>query len=369
MRRSAFVGDLLRMAANVGMECDETLMAGTITKSSSRIVVLLVAAILIATLLVACGGGGGSNNSNDTGGGGTGGNSGGSTGGSNQPSGQTVVNPQTVFNQLKAARFSKTPTGYGTVSYSQQAPDATDKTNGIVGIVQITFSGSSDALLLAVYGSNDQAAAGMQNYSNLLPSGSARKFLPYLPDADCADGQGGGACGIQSGLILVIAKSKAVAGGAAVLVEAGKALADSVQAKDIVPATGANPTGSSGSDACKLLTASEAASALKTSAVTQRTDLLGNCQYLSQQSPTNSVNLQPDSGGPSKYDFDRNRVTPVQDVTGVGDRAFIFVSQASFVELHILKGNNYVVVVLYNDADPNLTATATALGKIIAKRM
>ncbi len=293
---------------------------------------------------------------------------GGSSSGSNAPSGQAGVTGAALFKELKAARFAKTPQGYGTVTYGEQAPDATDKTNGVVGIVRITFSGSTDALLLAVYGNADQSAAGMQNYSSILPTGNARAFLPYLPDADCANGQGGSACGIQSGLILVIAKS-ANLNGAAVLIEAGKVLADSLQAKDIVPTTTGNPTGSSGAASCKLVTASEAASALKTSAVTQRVDLLGNCQYVSQQSPTDSVNLLIDSGGPSKYDFDHNRISAAQDVSGIGDRAFIFVSQAPFVELHILKGNNYVVVTIYNEGDSSLPASITALGKIVAKRM
>ena len=341
-------------------------MAATISGSSARIAVLLGAAILIATLLVACGGGGGNKVTVTTGG------SGGSTSGSNSstgsnaPSGQASVSGATLFKELKAARFSKTPQGYGNVSYGEQAPDATDKTNGVVGIVKITFSGSTDALLLAVYGNADQAATGMQNYSSILPTGSSRKFLPYLPDADCADGEAGSACGILSGMVLVIAKASNI-NGAAALIEAGKALADSVQVKDVAP----TPAGSTSGDAatCKLVTAAEAASALKTTAVTQRVDLLGNCQYVSQQAPTNSVNISIDTGGPSKYDFDHNRISAAQDVSGIGDRAFVFVSQAPFVELHILKGNKYVILTIYNEGDSNLPTSVQTLGKIVAKRM
>ena len=341
-------------------------MAETIARTSSRIVMLLGVAVLVATLLVACGGGG--NNGSTEGAGNSGAGGAVSSGGSTQPSGQTVVNPQTEFKQLEAARFSQLPQGYGTASYGEQAPDSTDKANGIVGIMRITFSGSSDALLLAVYNSPDQANKAMQSFSNLLPTGNARKFLPYLPDADCADASGGGACGILSGNILVVAKSKQVANGAAALIEAGKAMADSVQGKDIVPA-GSSASGDNTSAACKLITPDEAQSALKATAVTQHVDRLGNCQYASAQSPTDSVNLQPDSGGASKYAADHSRLTGVKDVNGVGDKAFLFVSQAPYVELHILKGNNYVVLTVYNEHDADLTGTVTALGKLVAKRM
>jgi hypothetical protein len=158
-------------------------------------------------------------------------------GGSSAPSssGQSDSSSQALFKKLLAARFAEAPQGYGAPTYGQQALDAIDKDNGLVGIVKITFAGTSDTLLFGVYSDLGKATTAAQDFSGLLPSGGARKSLPYLPGAICADGSTGGTCGIQAGVVFVLAAAKSVDGGAGTLVQAGDVLVNQILAASPSP--------------------------------------------------------------------------------------------------------------------------------------
>ena len=277
---------------------------------------------------------------------------------------------QALFDKLLAAKLSP-PRGYGAASASPQELTGDDKTSGLLGIVKITFAGSSDTLRLGVYGTADQASAAGMTFSQALPAGGSRKFLPYLPDAICAETSKGGACGIQQGVVFLYATAQSVDNGASALVQSGNQLVEDLQG---APAPAAAPASSSadsgsGADTCALLTSAEAASALHAPNVTVTRQALGICDIKAPSRAGDGITIQPDDGGPSKYAFDRNRISNVRDVSGVGDKAFVFASVAGFDELHILKGSRYVVVMVVSSGDRALLDTTVSVGKLIAGRM
>lgn len=281
-------------------------------------------------------------------------------------SGSDSGSTSSLYTQLLNAKFDQAPKGYGRASFSSQSLDSTNRSNGVNGIVKVTFSGSSDYLLLAVYDSAEESGQGAQDFSNMLPSGSARTFLPFLPNADCATGQNAATCGIVEGQVLVVSVAPSGMNGASTLVQAGDQLAISYEGSAPNPSPKTAPASSGQLDACSLLTASEAESALQTSNITPRPDPLGNCNYQSASETDGGIEIQPEAGGATKYNFDKqqNNGFQSQDLSGIGDKAWAFFSAAGSTQVHILKGNNYVIVIV-----PGSLNTAKAVAKEVAGRM
>ncbi|MGH2633239.1 MAG: hypothetical protein ACRDG3_07500, partial [Tepidiformaceae bacterium] len=117
-------------------------------------------------------------------------------------------------------------------------------------------------------------------------------------------------------------------------------------------------------DGCSLLTASEAEAALHVSNITPRPDSFGNCSYKGASETDGGIEISPEDGGASKYNFDHSNIDNPQDLSGIGDKAFAFVSAAGFTEIHILKGGNYVVVNF-----PGALSAARTIAKEVAGRM
>ena len=268
-----------------------------------------------------------------------------------------------LYKQLLKGKLDPSPKGYGSASFKSQSLDDTDRSDGVDGIVKITFGGSSDYLLVAVYNSQAQASQGSQDYSDMLPSGGARQFLPYLPGADCATGGGHASCGVQEGSVFVISVANDMPGAAA-LIQSGDKLVASYQGDSVTSSPEDSPSSTAQADGCSLLTASEAEAALHVSDITPRADSFGNCTYQDVFSSAGSIEVQPEDGGASKYSFDHSNIDHPQDLSGIGDKAFAFVSAGGFTEIHILKGGNYVVVNF-----PGSLSAAEKVAKEVAGRM
>ena len=278
-------------------------------------------------------------------------------------SGSNSDSASALYKQLLKGKFDSSPKGYGSASFKSQSLDDTDRSNGVAGVVKITFSGSSDYLLVAVYNSIEQTGRGSANFSGQLPAGSSERFLPYLPNADCATGGGRAECSIQEESVLVISVAADMT-GASTLIQSGDQLAQSYQGASASSSPTDSPTSSGQADGCSLLTASEAAAALHASSITPRADSFGNCTYQDVFSSNGSIEIQPEDGGASKYDFDHSNIDHPQDLSGIGDKAFAFVSAAGFTEVHILKGSHYVVVNF-----PGSLSAAEKVAKEVAGRM
>ena len=268
-----------------------------------------------------------------------------------------------LYKQLLQGRFAQSPKGYGSASFKAQSLDDTERSDGVAGVVKVTFSGSSDYLLVAVYNSIEQTGLGSADFSTQLPEGSAQQFLPYLPDAVCATGGGKAACSIQEESVLVISVATDMT-GASTLIQNGDQLVTSYQGVAPNQSPASSPTSTGQLDGCSLLTASEAAAALHASSIAPRPDSFGNCTYQDVFSSNGSIEIEPEDGGASKYAFDHSNITNPEDVSGIGDKAFAFVSAAGFTEVHILKGSNYVVVNF-----PGSLSAAEKVAKEVAGRM
>ena len=268
-----------------------------------------------------------------------------------------------LYKQLLNGKFDQSPKGYGTATFKSQSLDDTDRSDGVNGIVKITFRGSSDYLLVAVYNSEDQANQASQDYSDMLPSGGDRQFLPFLPGADCATGQGHASCGIQEGSVLVVSMADNMT-GASNLIQSGDALATSYQGEAANPSPDASPSADSAAGGCSLLTASEAEAALHVSNITPHPDAFGNCSYKGTSETDGGIEVLPEVAGASKYGFDHSNIDHPQDLSGIGDKAFAFASAAGFTEIHILKGDKYVVVNF-----PGSLSAAEKVAKEVAGRM
>lgn len=96
--------------------------------------------------------------------------------------------------------------------------------------------------------------------------------------------------------------------------------------------------------------------------------LPGLCEWRSKGVAGDGLTIQVDDGGQDKYDFDRAKL-PVNDIAGVGDAAFAFVSPAGFVQLGMMKGGIYVAIILQVQNAPDVLDRAEALARAIAGRM
>jgi hypothetical protein len=120
---------------------------------------------------------------------------------------------------------------------------------------------------------------------------------------------------------------------------------------------------------CALLTASEAAAAMRSSVLHAREDSMETCFYGSQSAAGDGVSLQLIDGGCSKFDFDHSRLGSATTLNDIGDEAFEFVSLAGFVQVYVLKGNQYLAITLTNRRDPNARYSANEIARQIADRI
>ena len=121
-------------------------------------------------------------------------------------------------------------------------------------------------------------------------------------------------------------------------------------------------------DGCTLLTKADAEAALGGPASDLRRSG-DSCYYGSKAVAGDGVTLQLIEGGRSKFDFDRGRIPKAVGLSGIGDDAFAFVSQAGFVQLYFIKGGGYASITLQNSRDGNRLESAKALARKIAARL
>jgi hypothetical protein len=150
-------------------------------------------------------------------------------------------------------------------------------------------------------------------------------------------------------------------------------------ATSAVPSHAATPAGAASTsapaaagtvpEACTLITSQEATVALGVSAGTP-TGAAGQCNYTTASSSMTIIaTLYPDSGtAQSSYAGTRTAaqggVPGFQDVSGVGDRAFL--TSSGLIEFS--KGSTVVIIQVLTSANPS-TSTMTTLGQAAAGRV
>jgi len=261
------------------------------------------------------------------------------------------------------------PKGYSRAKASRIVLNDDDRRSGMVAGVQVTLEGGDPkgSIRYALFQSEKEANAFLSVLSSRLPRESSLKFLQYLPSANCADTPSGGLCSLLIGDVVIVATASQVDRGASLVLMAAK---EAVEASrpTASPSSGSSSAVSRSSDGCALLTKSDAEAALGGPVADLRRS--GNsCYYGSKTVAGDGVTLQLIEGGRSKFDFDRGRIQRAVGLSGIGDDAFAFVSQAGFVQLYFLKGAGYATVTLQNSRDANRLESAKALARKIAARL
>jgi hypothetical protein len=287
---------------------------------------------------------------------------------------ETGADAKALYGALLNVTPSSLPRGYSSAHLSSVPLKDEDKRAGALGIVQVTLEGDDPKakFFYILFPSAQQTQSFSRDFSRLLPAGNARKFVPYMPDADCADGSEEAACGLPVENVMIITTASKVERGAVVLLSTAKEHLESVKRSIGVGLPSPNPQPSNKQtrpDACALLTKAEAESALGGPVRDARPDIFGNCHYASQTIAGDGIGVEIGEGGRSKFEFDKNRINGVFTVSGIGDDAFAFISQAPFVQLYVLKGNKYFVVTVYSSRDPNRRETAKGLATKIVSRL
>ena len=119
--------------------------------------------------------------------------------------------------------------------------------------------------------------------------------------------------------------------------------------------------------ACDLLKSADAKTALNGAVGAQQQGGDG-CSFAGT-APGSSVELEVYDTGRPGFDNARSRISPVTNLPGVGDAAFVFSSAAGFVQVSVVKNGTFFVVTVANDEDSQRQSRAVALAKTIAGRV
>jgi hypothetical protein len=261
------------------------------------------------------------------------------------------------------------PKGYSSARASRVTPNDDDRRTGVVAAVQVALGGGDPkgSIRYGLFQSEKEAKAVDMNLSQRLPQGSSRRFLPYLPAADCADTPNGGLCTMLVGDVEIVVTAGQVDRGASLLIMAAKEAFEAARTTTS-PRSGSSPTATRSRDDCALLTKTDAEAALH-GPVSDLRRSGDSCYYGSKTVAGDGVTLQLIEGGRSKFDHDRGRIQNAVKLSGIGDDAFAFVSQAGFVQLYFIKGAGYAAITLQNSRDANRLESAKALARKLAARL
>lgn len=269
------------------------------------------------------------------------------------------------------------PKGYSSARASRVTPNDDDRRSGVVAAVQVALEGGDPkgSIRYGLFKSEKEADAVALNVSRRLPSGSARKFLPYLTHAECADTPSGGLCAMTAGDVMIVATAGQVDRGAALVLMAAKEAIEAARGStgsrsgSSAGATAPKSAATTGArDGCALLTKADAEAAMGGPVGDLRRSG-DSCYYASKNVAGDGVTLQLIDGGRSKFDHDRGRIQKAVKLSGIGDDAFAFVSQAGFVQLYFIKGAGYAAITLQNSRDANRLESAKALARKLAARL
>ena len=240
------------------------------------------------------------------------------------------------------------------------------KSGGAIGAVRITFPAGDPRAQITYYVFDTSGNAITYNNRHLGLPPRTGKLLAYPPMAQCDNIASGGYCDmiVQDNATVITTSTSAPTdqGSGPMIALAFQHLTRVLNVSYRPPA----PPVVGGVSPCGLATPAEVAAALGAAAGAPQTDRVGGCSWMSARG---SVSVQPKDGGRQQFEFDRMRTQNAQPVTGIGDAAFAFQSLAGFVQINILKGNRYVVVIVQSQAPGDHMQAARALAASIAARL
>jgi hypothetical protein len=240
------------------------------------------------------------------------------------------------------------------------------KSAGAIGAVRITFPAGDPRAQITYYVFDNSGNAITYNNRHLGLPPRTGKSLAYPPMAQCDNIASGGYCDmiVQDNATVITTSTSAPTDQGS-----GPMIALAFQHLTRVLNVSYRPPPApvvGGVSPCGLATPAEIATAIGAPAGNPQTDRIGGCSWMSARG---GVSVQPKDGGRQQFDFDRRRTQGAQPVDGIGDAAFAFQSLAGFVQINILKGNRYVVMILQSQAPGDHMQAARSLAASIAARM
>ena len=158
--------------------------------------------------------------------------------------------------------------------------------------------------------------------------------------------------------------------------ESGASAAGGQRTSSGAPATGGGSGATQDRDACTLVTREEAEAALgqpvNEAEVTYANAAKSDCNYTSVGNSGASVLYVQADYGPrvrATYDLAKQVYSAPQPVAGTGDAAFAIVLGAPSVQVHFVKGDAYVTVVITNIDDAGRLEKAKEAAKRAAQRL
>ena len=286
--------------------------------------------------------------------------------------GRSFADP--LYDALLQTPPKNIPEGYSNPSISPGVIEEADKNAGVVGFVQLTFENDPKARVNYVFFPSEEQARQYSSFigQQIAFSNGERKLLPYLPKADCVDREEGALCDLAQDQICVIALASKVDGGAAPLIKMAVDHLDAVKKTIPVPEnvqpSNSDPI-SDKLDPCTLVLQADAEATLGNPVREARRDSANACFYGSQSNPGDSVMIQLIDGGPEKFEFDRSRVSKPVTLTGIEDQAFAFVSDGGFVQLSLVKGMQYIKLMVNKRKDSKLLEATKELAIKVSSRL
>jgi hypothetical protein len=281
-----------------------------------------------------------------------------------------------LYNELLSATPQSLPQGFTSPIVSAGFVEEVDKNDGIIGNIQIIFQGddpTAKVTYLFFSSPEETKSYSIRMSQQIIMSGSERKTIANLPDANCADAQQRSNCYMVIDQLLVVTSASNVESGAAPLlgmaVDHLNSIKKSVNIAQTSQTAVLESTGPDSNDPCKLVTKSDAEAALGQPVHEPRRDSANSCFYGSKSNPGDSVMIQLIDGGQQKLEFDRSRMSKLLEVTGIGDIAFAFVSPGGFVQLSLVKNNRYMALVVNKRKDSKLLDSTKVLATKVASRL
>jgi len=238
---------------------------------------------------------------------------------------------------------------------------------GLVGIVSITFPGGDPRAQITYYVFDSAGNAVAYDNQHLSMPPHTGKLLAYPPMAHCADTPNGGYCDLiveGSGVVITTAASAPMDRASVPMMGLAFQHLNRVLSE---PAPVPAPPVVGGLSACDLVDPADVEAAVGAATSPPKADQIGGCSWMSQRG--GGLSIQPQEGGRSKFEFDRRRTQGAILIPDIGDAAFGFQSLAGFVQINLLKGDRYVVIILQGEGPNYRLRAATALAAKVAARL
>jgi hypothetical protein len=249
-----------------------------------------------------------------------------------------------------------------------EVPLGTDAAaTGLAGIVSITFPGGDPRAQITYYVFDNTGNAVAYDNQHLSMPPHTGKLLAYPPMAHCADTSNGGYCDlIVEGSSVVITTAASTPMDRASVPMMGLAFQHLTRVLNESAQAPAPPV-VGGLSACDLVDPADVEAAIGSATNPPKADQIGGCSWMSQRG--SGLSIQPQEGGRSKFEFDRRRTQGAILIPGIGADAFGFQSLAGFVQINLLKGDHYVVIILQGEGPVDRMQAATALAARVSARM